>query len=59
MIHVYIQKFDVMDTVGKFLGTKHNLNLQLQGHSISSAANMFDLYMDWSMMVGENTPIVG
>ena len=35
------------------------VNLQLQGHSISSAANMFDLYMDWSMMVGENIPIVG
>ena len=49
----------MMDTVGIFLETKHGLNLQLQGHSISSAANMFDLYMDWSMMVGENTPIVG
>ena len=59
MLHVCVRKFDVMDTLGKFLGTKHDLNLQLQGHSINSAANMFDLYMDWSMMVGENIPIVG
>ena len=33
MLHAYIQRFEVMDTVGNFLGTKRGLNLAHLGRT--------------------------